>query len=106
MRRENGSIVVKIADKDLPRNDNDDVEFNNLDHVLEFFNDEEATALIERAIYHMEYQRTHHKKYSAAQREKERPVKEAAKRLFPGTAYINLTDEQFKKCLEEAYPGQ
>jgi hypothetical protein len=105
MRRENGSLVINISKKDLPRNDSGDVEFANIDEVFEHFDNEEVKVLVERAVYHMEYQRTHHKKYSALLREKEKPVKEAAKRLFPGIAYINLTNEQYQEALEEAYPS-
>jgi hypothetical protein len=106
MKREDGAIVISIANKDLPRNDDGDIEFATLDDVMEHFTPEEVKALVERAIYHMEYQREHHKKYSQNLREKEKPVKVAAKRLFPGIAYINLTPDQFQKAMDEAYPNK
>jgi hypothetical protein len=102
--REDGAKVISIANRNLPRNEDGDVKFDSFDELKSCFEPDEIVTLCERALYHMEYQRSHHKKYSAALREKEKPVKAAAKKLFPGTAYINLTTDQYQKCLDMAYP--
>jgi len=103
-RRENGSVVVQLKGRELPRSASGDAAFTSLEEIELRFEEEEIVALVNRAIYHMEYQREHHKKYTADLREKEKPVKAAAKRLFPGVAYINLTSAQYQACLDEAYP--
>lgn len=106
VQRADGAKVISIINRQLPRNLEGDVRFHSFAELQEHFSSEEIVALCERALYHMEYQRTHHKAYSQNLRDKEKPVKEAAKRLFPGIAYINLTNEQYQKCLDEAYPKE
>jgi hypothetical protein len=102
-RRENGSLEINIVDKDLPRASNGDIKFESFEELELHFTEEEITTLCERALYHMEYQRNHHKKYTQRIRDLEAPVKETAKRLFPGIAYIRLTPEQHAEAIKEAY---
>jgi hypothetical protein len=104
--REDGVVVIDLKGReaDLPRNKAGDIAFECLEDIQDAFEDTEITVLVNRALYHMEYQKEHHKNYSQKQRDLEAPVKAAAKRLFPGVAWIRLTPEQHSAALNEAYP--
>jgi len=100
MPRADGIKQINLVDKDLPRNSSGDVCFTDVEQVQEFFTSEEIATLCNRAIYQAEYQRDHHKKYTQKIRDLEKPVKAKAKVMFPGIAWINLTEDQVNQAVE------
>jgi hypothetical protein len=69
--------------------------------ALEFqFSDEEIVELCNRALYQLEYQKTAHAKYQQRQRELQQPVKDALKKLYPGTSWIKATEEQLREAMK------
>jgi hypothetical protein len=74
------AIEIRLKDKVIPRNAKGDANFQTMgdeegglpgpDSVRGVFNDAEIVALVNRAIYQMEYQSESHKKRS--QRERDR----------------------------------
>lgn len=94
------SIRIELKGRAIPRNGDGNPAFQTMAEVDIVFSEAERVALINRAIYKMQYQTEHHRKYSQRQREFERPFKAAAKRLFPHTSYINLTNDQMSRVVE------
>ena len=75
-------------------------EFPTVRHV---FTDDQIVALVNRALYQMEYSRKIHRERSQAQRDAEKPVKEAFKHLFPTTSWAQATEDQLKAAVQEVY---
>ena len=71
--------------------------------VLDVFTDDQIVALVNRALYQMEYSRKIHRERSQAQRDAEKPVKEAFKQLYPTISWANATEEQLKAAVQEVY---
>lgn len=103
-------VVINLKAKEglIPRNDDGDPQFLQLwqttdgqGGVLNVFTDAEVVALVNRALYQMEYQRNSHRKYQQEQRNLEKPIKELLKELFPGVSWINATPQQITRCMEE-----
>lgn len=65
--------------------------------VLSQFSPEEVVYLVNKALYALAYQREHHKKRAAAEREALAPIKEKVKSLF-GVSYLKATDEQLQSA--------
>lgn len=70
--------------------------------VLDVFTPEQVVAIVNRWLYQAEYQQIVHRKRAEEQRKQQKPVKEAFKRLFPGTSFINATDEQITAAVKAA----
>jgi hypothetical protein len=106
-------IDLKKVEGLIPRNSQGDPAFSYLGNesnsprdnnsVLTVFTPEQIVALVNRALYQMEYSRKIHRERSQAQRDAEKPVKEAFKRLFPTTSWAQATEEQLKAAVQEVY---
>ena len=108
-------IDLKKVEGEIPRNAAGDPAFESLGlivghptdqpgkGVLDVFSPEQTVALVNRALYQMEYSRKIHRERSQAQRDAEKPVKEAFKRLFPTTSWAQATEEQLKAAVQEVY---
>jgi hypothetical protein len=110
-------IDLKKVEGEIPRNTTGDPNFIHLQSnkqadddnddmslgVLDVFTPEQVVALVNRALYQMEYSRTSHRERSQKLRDQERPVKEAFKRLFPTTSWAQATEEQIKAAVQEVY---
>jgi len=110
-------IDLKKVEGEIPRSEDGDPAFTELGQtaglysfpedgtkaVLQVFTPEQVVALVNRALYQMEYSRKIHRERSQAQRDAEKPVKEAFKRLFPTTSWANATEEQLKAAVAEVY---
>jgi len=109
-------IDLKKVEGEIPRTKDGDPAFEVLDDshltlaerqgkitVLEVFTPQQVVALVNRALYQMEYSRKIHRERSQAQRDAEKPVKETFKRLFPATSWANATEEQLKAAVAEVY---
>lgn len=92
--------VVQLTNKEIPRTPAGDPNFGSLEQILAQFSKNEVVALVNRAIYQAEYQRTSHRERQQRQREQERPIKDKLKQLFPGVSIINATPEQWRKAIE------
>jgi hypothetical protein len=75
----------------------------NTTAVLDVFTPEQVVALVNRALYQMEYSRESHRVRSQKLRDQEKPVKEAFKRLYPTTSWVNATEEQITNAVKEAF---
>jgi len=106
-------IDLKKVEGLIPRNSQGDPAFSNLgvesnsprdnNSVLTVFSPDQIVALVNRALYQMEYSRKIHRERSQAQRDAEKPVKEAFKRLFPTTSWAQATEDQLKAAVQEVY---
>jgi len=112
-------IDLKNVEGLIPRNLQGDPAFSNLGRVPKdestgpilnepptvrhVFTDDQIVALVNRALYQMEYSRKIHRERSQAQRDAEKPVKEAFKRLYPTTSWAQATEEQIKTAVQEVY---
>jgi hypothetical protein len=106
-------IDLKKVEGLIPRNSQGDPAFSNLGNesnslrdnnsVLDVFSPDQIVALVNRALYQMEYSRTSHRERSQKLRDQEKPVREAFKRLFPDTSWANATEEQIKTAVQEVY---
>ena len=111
-------IDLKKVEERIPRNDSGDPSFTHLqkrghrtdvtlEHQLEglqdVFTDDQIVALVNRALYQMEYSRKIHRERSQAERDRDKPIKEAFKRLFPTTSWANATEEQIKDAVQVVY---
>lgn len=112
-------IDLKSVEGEIPRNPQGDPAFSNLGRVPKeestgpvlnepptvrhVFTDDQIVALVNRALYQMEYSRTAHRERSQKLRDQEKPVKEAFKRLFPTTSWSNATEEMIKAAVAEVY---
>lgn len=103
-RQEKERLVVKLADREIPRNKNGDPEFKDLLSLQKVFNEQEIAALVNRQLYQMEYQRIVHKDRAAREREVMKPVKAYAKSKF-GVSWIKLTDEQIEEAVRAVQAG-
>lgn len=94
-------VNLRLKDKRqlIPRDENDNPAFDSLEEVGKVFEPFEILALVNKSLYQLEYQADSHKKYHAKRQEMEKPFKEMAKRMFPGTSWINLTEEQVAKVI-------
>ena len=107
------TVDLKKVEGEIPRTKGGDPQFVQLEKateqhrwgpgVLDVFTSEQVVALVNRALYQMEYSRKIHRERSQAQRDAEKPVKEAFKRLFPTTSWANATEEQLKAAVQEVY---
>ena len=113
-------VVVALKDKQqhIPRNKAGDPAFQvlrnrlvaddyerqgaDVDSLLAVFTPQEIVAMVNRHLYQAEYQQRSHLKYQQAIRDREKPVKEAFRRLYPGVAYINATPQQIDAAIREA----
>ena len=119
------TVDLKKVEELIPRNSQGDPAFSNLGNsipqpnqvelpnpgavaaanptVLTVFTPDQVVALVNRALYQMEYSRTSHRERSQKLRDQEKPVKEAFKRLYPTVSWANATEEQLKAAVQEVY---
>jgi nicotinamide mononucleotide adenylyltransferase len=87
---------------------NDEKWFHNVevgdDSVLSVFTPAQIVVIVNRWIYQAEYQQQSHRQRSQEIRDREKPVKEAFKQMFPNTSFINATEEQIQAAIRVAYP--
>lgn len=108
--------LAEVQDK-IPRNESGDPQFTNLceeeykvfhnlpvgdNSVLAVFTPTQVVAIVNRWLYQAEYQQVVHRKRAEEQRALQKPVKEAFKRLFPQTSFINATEEQITAAVRAA----
>lgn len=75
--------------------------------VLEVFSPQEVVALVNRALYQLEYQHQSHRDRYARQKGFQDAVKAAAKELYPAVSWLKLTEEQMQEALRKvAQKGQ
>lgn len=102
-------VALKEVQERIPRNGAGDPAFTHLhvtgegDGILDVFTKEQVVAMVNRYLYQAEYQQTSHKQYQEKRRAFERPIKEAAKRLFPSVSFINLTEQQLEEAIRAAH---
>jgi len=101
-------IDLKSVEERIPRNGAGDPNFLYLHGpvgptVLDVFTHEQVVALVNRALYQMEYSRASHRQRSQKLRDQERPVREAFKRLYPTTSWVQATEEQIKAAVQAVY---
>ena len=94
------ALAGRVEELDWPDSPNDKKT------VLEVFTPDQIVALVNRALYQMEYSRTSHRERSQKLRDQERPVKEAFKRLYPTTSWAQATEEQLKAAVQEVYKSK
>lgn len=114
-------VPLKEAQGRVPRNSQGDPAFTHLqkrghrtdvalEHQLlgvqDVFTDDQIVAIVNRWLYQAEYQQESHRKRAEEHQRLQKPVKEAAKRLFPSTSFINLTPEQLEEAIQEVVRGQ
>lgn len=100
--------LKKVEDR-IPRNAAGDPAFeylgaledvpNGPTTILEVFTPIQICALVNRALYQMEYSRKVHRERSQEIRDREKPVKEMFKQMFPGTSWANATEEQIRAAV-------
>lgn len=110
-------VVVPLAEIQhlIPRNKGGDPAFTRLINefnedppegtppsVLMVFSPEQVVAIVNRWLYQAEYQQIVHRKRAEEQRKQQKPVKEAFKRLYPSTSFINATPEQIEAAIKAA----
>lgn len=103
-----GRVIPRKADGVTPNF----TALNKHDHgdtpegcILDVFSSDEVVELVNRALYQLEYQKVAHQKYQQRNRDWQKPVKLAAKLLFPQVSWLKLTTEQLKAAVEAAYPN-
>jgi len=118
-------IDLKAVEDKIPRNQSGDPSFSYLGNsipqpnqvelplpgavatanpsVLTVFTPEQVVALVNRALYQMEYSRTSHRERSQKLRDQEKPVKEAFYQLYPNTSWAQATEEQIRHAVAEVY---
>ena len=94
---------IRLINRAIPRDEGGDPSFTSWMQITDTFEEWEIVKLVNTAIYAKEYQRVHHKVRGARIRAMEAPIKAAAKRLYPGVSWINLTEEQVGKAVESAH---
>lgn len=107
-------INLKELEEKIPRNKAGDPAFEVLYHedlpedlheqpnaVLTVFTQPQVVALVNRALYQMEYSRKAHRDRSQRERDLMAPLKVLLKELHPGTSWINATEEQLDDCMNE-----
>lgn len=67
--------------------------------VLEVFSQQQVVYLVNKALYFLNYQREHHVKRAAAERERLAPIKKKVHELFH-ISYINATEAQLAQAVE------
>jgi hypothetical protein len=107
----NARVVVdlKRVENTIPRNKQGDPAFVALNvgeasrftNTIAVFTPDEVVALVNRAIYQMEYSREAHRVRGQRMRDLEAPVKAAFKQLFPGTSWINGTPDQLEAAIRK-----
>lgn len=106
------TINLKELEEKIPRNEQGDPQFQRLGEahstndnsvvgVLDVFLPEQVVALVNRALYQMEYSRTVHRNRAQRERDLMKPIKEILKKKFPGVSWINATEWQINECMEE-----
>lgn len=112
------TINLKELEENIPRNEQGDPLFLQLGEflkpedrnpkgdlvpptVLDVFTPEQVVALVNRALYQMEYSRTAHRNRAQRERDLMKPIKELLKQKFPGISWINATEWQINECMEE-----
>ena len=107
-------IDLKKVEGEIPRNAAGDPAFRfifkddednttNEAALEDVFTWEQIIALVNRALYQMEYSRTSHRERSQKLRDQEKPVKETFKRLYPTTSWAQASEEQIKAAVQEVY---
>lgn len=99
-------VPLKEVQEKIPRNAKGDPAFTSLPEMSAIFTHEQIVAIVNRWIYQAEYQQITHRRRAEEQQRLQKPVKEAAKRLFPSTSFINLTPEQLEQAIQEVVRGQ
>lgn len=94
---------IAVASKPLPVASNGDVQFESYEQMRTFFDEEEVTLIVERWIRNSAASKEANKKSAAKNREMLRPVKAAAKTLFPDKAFADLTSEEYAQAVDAAY---
>lgn len=103
------TINLKELEGSIPRNAQGDPAFTELTpsgdsenpSVVEVFQPDQVVALVNRALYQMEYSRTAHRNRAQRERDLMKPIKELLKQKFPGVSWINATEWQINECMEE-----
>lgn len=113
--------VVSLLNRTIPRNNAGDPDFKHLHNngggeyvpgdvstlpILNVFSEAEVITLVNRALYQMEYQRTHHRQYSQLQRDREKLIKLALKQAHPGVSFIKATEQQLEDAMKLIVEGK
>lgn len=88
-----------LGQKQIWRNGSGDPDFTNMEQLKAVFTEAEIVYLVNKAVYFLEYQREHHKKRAAEEREALAPVKRKLKELF-GVSWLKATEEQQREAVE------
>jgi hypothetical protein len=95
-----GNVVpLRHREDQIPRNKVGDPAFTRLEDILTLFDPDEVTAMVNRYLYNMEYQKSWQRKRLRAEAERLRPIKDELKRRFNVT-YLNATEEQLRLVSE------
>lgn len=101
-----------LQDKKIPLDKDGDPDFHLLDYtqrkqygddplpcVLDVFTPEQVVYLVNKQLYGLLYQKDHHRKRAAAEREALAPVKLKLKQMF-GVAWIKATPQQMTAAID------
>jgi hypothetical protein len=83
-------MEIKLAGREIPRNEKGDPKFESLSHVTQTFRESEIVELVNRALYQIEYQREAHRKRGQKERDVAKAVKAELKKqgLDPKKAQV------------------
>lgn len=95
---------IRLTDREYPKDRVGDPCFESLTDVQKYFADWEIVELVKRQIKMALTANESNKKRMARLREMERPVREAAKRLWPEKSFADLTPMEYTEAVSNAYP--
>lgn len=117
-RTREGQTIVELKGKVIPRNEEGDPHFTRLVNtsnedppegtppsIMMVFTPAEVVAMVNRYIYMTEYSRAYHEKDRRQRQERDRMLKDTARRLFPEVRFVDLTGEQLQQVVEEITKG-
>lgn len=107
-------MKIQLKGREIPRNEAGDPAFVELgvwkdsvdkgiqakDCVLQVFTPQEVVALVNRALYQLEYQHTAHKERGKRVRAEEKAIRLKVKELFH-VSWMKATPEQIEKAKRE-----
>lgn len=76
------SSRIQISDRSLPRDEQGNYRFDSLEHLQEFFEDDEIVVLVCRHLTNSEASKESNKKRAASEREMMKAIKQIAKDAF------------------------
>ena len=103
-RKQEKGPEIKLQGRNLPRGLDGDVEFaeKRVSELLHHFQEWEVVVLVERAIRNAQSSNEANKKRDQRLRELAKPVREAAKKLFPKKSWQQLTQEEMMDAIDQA----